>query len=223
MQLWRTIEDQSDYALQKIVSADREDLELLGFFVDEYKPHKTEANESSRLGYDYLIFTSFRYPPPVPPCKAARFRPPHSLKNVFYGATDLPTSIDEHAYYFMRERRHLPNPTGSNEPRLNYTVAFDATGMIDLTGISNIAAIIDRQDYSESHVYITENPCDSLLYPSARNPKGKCVACFEITKLGKRPNSREQFRFTYDKGQDSCQVQSESREIKFDISWQSIS
>ncbi len=99
----------------------------------------------------------------------------------------------------MRERRHLPDPTGSADPRLTFTVDLDVNGMIDTTQHADIVRIIDRNDTSASHAYILENPCDSLLYPSARHPQGKCVACFEMTRLGKMPLSREQFRFVYDK------------------------
>jgi hypothetical protein len=222
MKLWRTVEDQSEYALQKVVPGGKEDLGLLEDYADEYKPNKKVVNDANYLGYHYLIYTPFRYPPPIPPEHAARFRPPHSLKNVFYGATDLNTSIIEHAFYFMRERRHLANPTGSGEQRLNFTVNFDANGMVDITGLPNIQAIMDRRDRSASNDYIKQNPCESLLYPSARNPSGKCVACFEIRKLARNPSSSQRLRFTYDKAQDRCEVKDENHQLTV-VDWKSVS
>lgn len=46
----------------------------------------------------------------IPPHPEARFRPPYG-KNVFYGSLIEETALYEHAFYFMKERMHLPTST----------------------------------------------------------------------------------------------------------------
>ncbi|WP_141732474.1 RES family NAD+ phosphorylase [Oligoflexus tunisiensis] len=222
-EIWRTVERDGNWALQGKVPGDIDDIGLLEEFVEETKANRSVVAAAQRSGYHFLIYTPFRYDPPVPPEYAARFRPPYYTKNVFYGARSLDVSIHEASFYFMRERRHLPTPSGSGEPRTTFTVGVDDAQAVDITKHPDIEKIMDRTDHAASHAYILQNPCDTLVYPSARFVGGECVAVFEIKCLEKAPRSAWQYRFQYLKGSDLCVIFNDRDEQSYAIGWGEVS
>lgn len=217
--LWRTVEREGSWALQGTIPGDSDDFSLLESFVEETKPRPDIKQTSEYKGYHFLIYTPFRYELPVDPRFVARFRPPYFEKNVFYGACSLEATVHEAAFYFMRERRHLTQPSGSAEPRLTFTVSFHDPETIDIRNHPLVDQIMDRSSYEASHAFVRQNSCDSILYPSARDPGGECVAVFEISHLGKTPKTTNHYRYQYLKSTDTCAVHGDVQENLYAIAW----
>lgn len=155
-------------------------------------------------GWHKLIAAPFRYDLPIQAGKAARFRPPFSQRNVLYCSEEPSTAMYEHAYHFMKERRHLATRT-SAEARTIFSLFIKPSDIMPLRGGKQTAAILDRNDYSASHDYIRKHPAIKVLsYPSCRDPQRRPnFAAFEITSLGTDIGSFGTLSVAYDKGSDS--------------------
>jgi len=219
--IWRTVELQAKWGLQNHVPGDITDISILEEYVYETKPESALEKQFRRQGYSVLVYTQFLYPVPVPPDKAARFRPAYHPKNVFYGAIEIETSFYETAYYFMKERILFKKPTSSAEPKTVFEVGFKDSKAQMIHGLPNIAAIMDRNDYSASHAYTKATVCNSIYYPSARRAEGNCIAAYEIEVLDKEPSKQMGVRFTFDGKKQACKVDTDSGEIW--IEWKVVS
>jgi hypothetical protein len=142
-----------------------------------------------------LIYTPFRY---TPPHKNGRFRPPYG-KNVFYGSKNEETTLYEHAFHFMKERIHL-NITPATGLRTIFCVEADDKNSTSIVKERNFPAIMDKNDYSASHQFVTTNPNVSfIIYPSCRDPhKRDNVAILDINHLEKTPKWDSTTKFFYD-------------------------
>jgi hypothetical protein len=142
-----------------------------------------------------LIATPFRYTPPHP---HARFRPAYG-KNVFYGSFVEETALYEHAYHFIKERKHLKIKSDSGI-RTIFFVSADENNAILLKNDMNCSRIMDKNDYSASHQFITSNPkAHFIIYPSCRDPKQRDnAAILDITCLDKKLTSESSIKFFYD-------------------------
>ena len=142
-----------------------------------------------------LIATPFRYNPPHP---TARFRPPYG-KNVFYGSLLEETALYEHAFHFMRQRKHL-EITPETGVRTLFLVDADETQARKIRQEQDYPALIDKNDYAYSHQFIKKNPrATFLLYPSCRDPlQRENAAILDIQHLAKNPKWEASIKFFYD-------------------------
>jgi hypothetical protein len=143
-----------------------------------------------------LIATPFRYSPPYP---TARFRPPFSKHNIFYGALNSETALYEHAFHFMRERRPL-KITSETGQRTLFSTDANNDKCIDLRQHKDCHAIMNKYDYSASHQFIENHPdINFILYPSCRDPKQRDnAAILDIHLLDKQPKDETSIKFFYD-------------------------
>lgn len=143
-----------------------------------------------------LIATPFRYAPPL---KQARFCPPYG-KNIFYGALVKETALYEHAYYFMKERILLKKLKTQTGTRTLFTVDTDDSGAYNIRHAKMRALIMNKNDYSASHQFMTENPGTTfILYPSCRDPEERDnAAVLDIHRLQKLPKWQTALNFFYD-------------------------
>jgi hypothetical protein len=200
--LHRIVEDQATHTPTRSITDTQEEYEFIENLIEGSKPAIKTAP------HHYLIRTQFRYPLPVLPQYAARFRPPYFHKNVFYGSLERPTSFYEAAYHWLRERVHLKGLSQTPEPRTHFTVDFKDPDSSDISTHKDISKIMDKNDYSHSHAFIRKHVgATSLIYPSCRDPQHrKCAAVFELSTLGEKPLSTEPLYFIYDSQRLSCTI-----------------
>lgn len=193
----RIVEDQAKLTSYR-ATQDVEKAVQLEILIDLTKPPLRQS------GWHDLIATPFRYDLPVLPQFQARFRPPYSLRNVFYGAILLETALYEYSYHLMRQRTHLQvghrrvkNETGT---RTGFSVDADNASAVSIHSLKNVSKTLDPSDYSASHSYVLANPQVSfIIYPSVRDPQHRdTMAIMEIAKLSKQINGERQLSFFYD-------------------------
>lgn len=156
-----------------------------------------ESTKQKNLYSDWhpLIATPFRYKPPH---TQARFRPLYG-KNVFYGSLIEETALYEHAFHFMKERMHLGLETETGSRTIFFVEANDSRS-IHVKSSQNYATIMDKNNYTESHQFISLNPhITFIFYPSCRDPKQRDnAAVLSIDHLGKNPKWESSIKFFYD-------------------------
>lgn len=214
----RCVESQSHAPLRSLTDTN-EEYEFLEQFVEDSKPPYP-----GHQGYDVLIQTPFRYKLPVPDRYAARFRPSFFNKNVFYASAEKSTSLYETSYHFLRQRQHISDLSQTPEPRTLFTVGINLKTSFDVRTDADIERIMARDDYSASHAFVRNNPhIDVFLYPSCRCPKkGTNAAVLEITRIEKKPRSKELLHFVYDQGKKGVRIFSGQELILF-ILWKEVS
>ncbi|HYX34762.1 MAG TPA: RES family NAD+ phosphorylase [Oligoflexus sp.] len=220
-ELWRIAEEQATSSLQNNVEADEDEIDFLEKLVAETKPEKTLERGFIQMGYHYLIYSQFRYPPPVPSQYQARFKPPFHGNNVFHGSIESKTSLHEYVYHWLRQRLHLKKLSKKAEPRTLFTVDFDNPSITDIKHHPQLAEIMHKTDYSASHAFVKANTCTSILYPSVRHPGGLNVAVNDIAFLRKIPSHQENIRLTFDAKVQACKIKTAFQTLT--IAWSQVS
>lgn len=219
MILNRIVELQAHTLIRKITDT-QEEYEFIEGLIESQKPPPLPAD------HHYLIKTPFRYPLPVEPKYAARFRPPFYHRNCFYGAELYRTSAYEFAYHWLKQRVHVAKLSQEPQPRTHFQVDFSDGGCIDVRQYPDIKKIMDRRNYGPSHRFIDSNPdISSILYFSCRDPQqGNCVVTFEINTLGKTPLTERTLNFVYQASQKKCFIQDPLLiEPQLEIAWDEVS
>jgi hypothetical protein len=142
-----------------------------------------------------LIATPFRYHPPH---KQARFRPPYG-RNVFYGALVEETALYEHAFHFMKQRRHLKIKSDTGVRTIFFVNAND-TDSVFIKNHPNYMRMMDKNDYSASQEFVTAHPeMTFIIYPSCRDLQQRDnAAILDINKLDRNPKWESTIKFFYD-------------------------
>ena len=123
----RIVEVQSKAPLKKVTDTEAE-YDFLEGLIDNSKP-----SPPTPTGHHYLIFTSFRYPPPIPPGAAARFRPAYYHRNCTYVSERLTTSIFEYVYHWLDERIGKTGLSNEAQLRTGLFLGFDSAGHLDIS------------------------------------------------------------------------------------------
>lgn len=220
-ELWRIAEEQAASSLQNSVDASEVEIDFLETLVAETKPEKVLERKFIQMGYHYLVYSQFRYPPPVPSQYQARFKPPFHGNSVFYGSIKSDTSMHEYAYHWMRQRLHLKQLKRKAEPRTLFSVHFYDSNITDITQNPNLATIMHKTDYSASHAFVKANRCSSILYSSVRHQGGLNVAVNDIALLSKQPTHQENIRLTFDAKIQGCKIKTASQTVT--ILWSQVS
>lgn len=214
---FRCVEFQSHEPLRDL-STTQAEYEFLEDFVEQSKPQYPDHQ-----GYHHLIQTPFRYSLPVPAQFAARFRPPHYSRNVFYASKDRHTSLYETSYYFLRERHHLTGLSQTPQPKTLFSAGINVAGATNLASHPDLKSLIARTDYSASHRYIEDHPdVTVLLYPSCRCPQaGQNAAVFAIAEMAPQPMSLDQVTFVYESAQKSVRI-FQGKQVILTVTWQQV-
>lgn len=217
--LHRIVEDQASHTPTRTITETPDEYDFIEDLIEQSKPVIQTTT------HHYLIKTQFRYPLPVLPKFSARFRPPHSQRNVFYGSLERQTSFYEAAYHWLQERIHVKDLGQTAEPRTHFTVEFIDPHSTDISKHKDIDRIMDRHDYSASHDFAQKHPnLSSIMYPSCREPqRGKCAAVFELMTLGEKPLSNEALFFIYNPDLRSCTIEGLGVEPSVTIPWGLVS
>lgn len=105
---------------------------------------------------------------------------------VWYGAFDPDTTIAETCYHAVRMLRA---EEGIDRPVTRYRKVYEvqATGLfLDLRGKLSVEPRLVDDDYSKTQAIgkrVAAQGLPGLLYPSARTPKGECLAAFRSDVL----------------------------------------
>lgn len=199
LDLHRIVELQAHTILRRLTD-NAEEYEFIESLIESFKPQDPQTN------HHYLIKTPFRYPLPVPPLYASRFKPPFYERNGFYGAGCFRTSGFEYGYHWLRQRVHIDALSQTPEPRTHFQTEFHDEDCFDLRSHQGVAALMDRKDYEPSHDFMRAHPeVRSLLYPSCRDPeRGDCVLTFEIRTLGLEPKKERTLHLIYEASSKTC-------------------
>ena len=221
--LWRIVEDQANWVLRNNVQGDDDDIQLLEELVNETKSLTDQEIEFQRKGYHILIYSPFRYDLPVLPKYQVRFKPPYHNKNVFYGSLETQTSYYEYAYHWMRQRFHIKNLSTAAERRTIFSVNFKGKNVIDIQDHPNIDAIMDKNDYSASHSFASQNKKGTpILYPSARKQDGLNMAIMNITDLEKKPDEKHSIHLIFSSREEKCRIITHEEKDLY-IFWKEVS
>ncbi len=212
IQAFRIIEDQSRI-YSYLATTSTENAEYIETLLEETKP-LIQWN-----GYHRLIAAPFRYPLPAAPRYQARFRPPYYNRNLLYCSGNQETALYEHTYHFLRERIHLKTMKEPGQ-RTIFSLFLHPGDVRDIRTHPNIAAIMNRTNYEESHRYIQNNPDTKILcYPSCRDPQNReNYAVFEITSLGKNIETEKRLSFYFDAAARSIRW----LDINLLIAWETV-
>jgi hypothetical protein len=174
LDLWRAVEAQHEASTMPLVDSLDEQL-VLERLIDDVKPAVPPA--ARRL--NYLLFTPFRYPPPL---GGSRFRAVDD-PGVFYGADAVRTACAELGYW--RWRHLLDSPALAAMPQKAQTVfkARVATRGVDLRlrpFVRDEADWTDAGDYRACQRFARaarEAGIGAIRYRSVRDPgHGACGA-----------------------------------------------
>lgn len=187
IELVRIIENQS--ALSSYRATQNEDRALqLELLIEKTKPN------NRYLEWHPLIATPFRYSPPHP---EARFRAVYG-KNVFYGSLIEETALYEHAFHFIKQRKHLKIKPETGI-RTIFFVNSNDTDSIHIKNYPSYSDVMDKCNYYASHQFVISNPEKTfIIYPSCRDPQQRDnAAVLDITHLDKNPKWESTIKFFY--------------------------
>ncbi len=209
IELVRLVEHQASLSSYR-ATQDEERAVQLELLIEMTKPKNVYSS------WHTLIATPFRYNPPHP---QARFRPSYG-KNVFYASLIEETALYEHAYHFMKQRMHLKRKTQTGI-RTIFFVDADNSSAISIINDTHYSAIMDKNDYSFSHQFITSNPNTTfIIYQSCRDPKKRDnAAILDIAHLEKNPKWESSVKFFYDNNKKQIRW----LDYNLDIHWNQVS
>src|SRR5690606_11755639 len=97
------------------------------------------------------------------------------------------------------QRRHL-NINTDTGVRTIFFVDVDNKGAINVNDDPNSSLIMDKNDYSHSHQFVSFNSTATfIIYPSCRDPyKRDNAAVLDIGLLSKNPKWESSIKFFYD-------------------------
>lgn len=189
--LTRIVENQASLSSYRATQDEEKALQL-ELLIENSKPRNAYTE------WHPLIATPFRYSPPL---KVGRFRASYG-KNVFYGSLIEETALYEHAYHFIKERKHLKLQTDTGVRTIFFVSANDKNAE-RITLEAKFMKLLDKNDYSFSHQFIEKNSKTTfIIYPSCRDPKKRNnAAILDINHLDKNLISERAIKYFYDNKQ----------------------
>lgn len=187
---WRAVEAQHQVATRKLVDSLEEQALLESILEDHKPPAATDRT------LHYLLHTPFRYPPLR---HGSRFGT-RAERGIWYGARSVRTTFAEVAYYRLVFIHGTSADLGVLELQLSaYQAKISTTLGIDLGSAAFAeyhSAIASPVSYVESqalgHAMRKAGVC-TLLYPSARDPRGGvCVAVLDACAFARPRPQRSQ-------------------------------
>lgn len=192
---WRVVQTQAISFYQKVNDLTTEEAIELNVAIEMTKPLLNQDHEV----WHELIYTPFRYPLPIGVDFGARFRPPLSLKNVFYCSKEKASSYSESAHHALCERLHLIDKEDEVIPKTVFGIMINSFDNFYSIGTNDPEIkIIMGDDYKKSYeISIREENKDGFIYPSARIPHGTNYAINNIKSLGKNVINQADCYFKY--------------------------
>lgn len=174
--IWRAVEAQHKVSTMRLVDNRLADQKILEDILEASKPPVPEAARDKH----WLIFTPFRYAPPLP---GSRFRTPQD-PGVFYGAFEQRTACAEVGYWrwcFVQDSEGLDRLEA--KPMSLFAAKVDTQSAIDLRKppLSRRQKIwTDPDSYAETQALARqarEQDIEAIVYESVRDPqRGGAVA-----------------------------------------------
>ena len=185
MEIFRIIKNQTIALHSYHLTQNKNQAEQFDFLIKKLQP----INLSNWHPY---IAMPFKRKPPHPP---ARFRPAHG-RTVFYASFVEETALYEKAFKIMSQRIHLKEGNISSS-RTMFSANADSSTAIDVNNISN--QLMDKNDYTASHQFISATSETFIIYPSCRDRLHRNnAAILDINHLAKNPNWESPIQFFYD-------------------------
>ena len=213
----RIVELQAENVIFNIASSER-NADFIEELVEDTKPDLNFED------YHFLIATAFRYPPPVPPEYAARFKPAFYPRNCLYASLEVRTSVYEFFYHWLLTWSHIKGLDTKVESRTHFQFEFNDKSLVDIRNHKDIDKLMDRHNYEPSQDFVrTLDKFDSILYPSCRDPEeGDNVATFNIKTLGKKILSEQTLQFHYVEEEMKCVVRLPVAGDVYTVRWQDV-
>lgn len=213
--LYRLVQSQMSSRYSQQATSSNAHADALDKLLEETKPSKIDSR------WDILIATQFRYPIPVNPSYAARFRPPHFNRNVWYGSLEKETAFYESSYHFLKQRVHLKDHE-ERGLRTLFVSECDLKNTLDICNHPDLVQIMDRNSLDKSYeIARSANKHSGILYPSCRDPKkGICAAMFELEPFARDIKTEWIVHFTYDKDQTLKWYR--HRKIDLSVKWSEV-
>lgn len=175
--LWRAVEAQHVVATRALVDSLAEQ-ELLESLLEASKPRVPRAC----AGFDYLIYTPFRYPPPS---RGSRFRS-YGDPGVWYGAEAVRTSCAELGYWrwrFVMDSRGLTRLDGVPHTIFQAVVRGRAVDLRQKPFVRDERTWRDQNDYDGCQALARvarAGEMQIIRYASVRDPEhGGCGAVLD--------------------------------------------
>jgi len=189
LELWRAVEAQHVVATRALVDSLAEQ-EVLETILEESKP----PVPADAAGYDYLLYTPFRYPPSR---YGSRFRS-YNDPGVWYGAEAVSTSCAELGYWrwrFVTDSRGLARLDGVAHTIFQAVARGSAVDLRAKPFSRDKKAWSDQDDYSACHALARSARAAELRiirYESVRDPeRGGCAAVLDCRSFGGNGDVRQ--------------------------------
>lgn len=214
-ELYRVVQSQMASRFSQKATYSNAHAKALDQLLEDTKPAKIDSR------WDILIATQFRYPTPVNPAYAARFRPPHFHRNVWYGSFEKETAFYESSYHFMKQRVHLEDHEETGL-RTAFVSECEVSRVWDICNDSNVLEIMDRRSLEKSYEIAKKaESYTGILYPSCRDPKNRrCVAMFELSSFAKEIKNEWVVLFNYEKNKSLTWYR--HRKIDLSVQWSQV-
>jgi hypothetical protein len=182
LELWRAVEAQHVVATRALVDTLAEQ-EVLEAILEESKP----PVPADAAGYDYLLFTPFRYPPSR---HGSRFRS-YSDPGVWYGSETVRTSCAELGYWrwrFVTDSHGLARLDGVAHTVFQAVARGSTVDLRTKPFSRDETAWSDRADYSACQALARSARAAEtriIRYESVRDPEhGGCAAVLDCCAFG---------------------------------------
>lgn len=198
--VWRFVEAQNKKSTRKLVANDREH-DILEALIDADKP---PLDSQRWQGFNYLLFTPFRYPSPQP--TGSRFRPPGAPEGVFYAAEAVDTAFAEIAFHRLRVFIEAPETAFPAKPieLTAFSVPVRTDYSLDLTIAPLVADEslwthpVDYRPCQDLAQTAREAAINLIRYRSVRDPKGGMNVALlnEVPFASKVPQASQTWQVT---------------------------
>jgi hypothetical protein len=189
LELWRAVEAQHVVATRALVDSLAEQ-EVLERILEESKP----PVPADAAGYDYLLYTPFRYPPSR---YGSRFRS-YNDPGVLYGAEAVRTSCAELGYWrwrFVTDSRGLARLDGVAHTIFQAVARGSAVDLRAKPFSRDKKAWSNQDDYSACHALARGARAAEvriIRYESVRDPeRGGCAAVLDYRSFGGNGDVRQ--------------------------------
>ncbi len=189
LELWRAVEAQHVVATRALVDSLAEQ-EVLEAILEESKP----PVPADAAGYDYLLYTPFRYPPSR---YGSRFRS-YNDPGVWYGAEAVRTSCAELGYWrwrFVTDSRGLARLDGVAHTIFQAVARGSAVDLRAKPFSRDKKAWSNQDDYSACHALARSARAAEvriIRYESVRDPeRDGCAAVLDCRSFGGNGDVRQ--------------------------------
>lgn len=216
---WRAVEAQHKKSTMKLVDSNDEQ-RILEEEIEQAKPAVPQAGD----GFDYLLYTPFRYHAFLP--KGSRFRRAGFTEGVFYCCESPITAMAEKAFWqlvFFAESPATPFPANPAQFTV-FSTRIRTSLCLDLTEpplVRDAALWTDLADYSScQEIADKARQCaaEAIRYRSVRDPsEGYNLAVLSMNAFAaKKPDSMQSWHLQLRRHSAWAKCEAPARSLSFD-------